>query len=168
MGAILVVAASGLVGLAVSSNYRQRPAQLRALQAGLQLLEAQIVYLATPLPEALAWVERQLPHPVKLLYAQAAAALTGPQGLTAREAWQVGTLALGQYSALNLPELEVLAALGAGLGTSDREQQQKLLLLTREQLRSLEQQADQEQGRNEKVWRIMGFLVGAVIVLSIY
>lgn len=168
IGAVMVVAASGLGGLAVAGNYSRRPRELRTLRSALQMLETEVVYSATRLPEALARVAGNCDRLVEPLFSRAAAELATATGITAANAWEN---ALNHYypgTALKPQDLSILRSLGSSLGRSDREDQVKHLHLAMEQIKTATAGAEEEAARNIKLWSYLGFLGGLITVLVIY
>jgi stage III sporulation protein AB len=168
LGAAMVVMASGLSGMAVAGNYSRRPGELRALRAALQMLETEIAYGATHLPEALEQVAGRSDSRVAPLFRQAAAELSSMSGITAAEAWD---RSLGGYyrgTALKQQDHSILKNLGSSLGISDREDQIKHLSLAMEQLGAETNRAEEEAARNVKLWSYLGFLGGLMVVLILY
>jgi len=168
VGATLVVLAGGLSGLVVAGNYSRRPRELRSLRSALQMLETEIAYGATYLPEALGQVSRRCDKTTAVLFSEAAEELSSMSGVTASEAWEK---ALGKYypaTALNSHDLSILHNLGASLGISDREDQVKHLRLAMEQIDAETACAEDEAARNAKLWSYLGFLGGLLIVLLLY
>ncbi|KKM11745.1 hypothetical protein SY88_06915 [Clostridiales bacterium PH28_bin88] len=168
VGAGLVVVAAGWLGLVVANNYSRRPQQLRALRSALTMLETEIVYTATPLPEALARVARCTNPPVSNLFWGTHEALGEGRGYTAAESWEVGLGGIAGEASLLPQDLEVLRSFGHSLGSSGPEDQVRHLQLAREQLKQLELAAEVERAKNERLWRTMGFLVGLMLVLVLY
>lgn len=168
LGALLVFLAFGSLGLAVARNLVIRREVLRELQTALQLLETEIAYLATPLPQALHTVAAKTRVPTRVLFAAACEALHSTPGITASEAWSAGVAALAAAAPLAEEDLAVLTDFGQGLGQGDRTDQVKKLELVRVQLRQLEEGAREDQARQAKVWQALGFLGGATIILLLY
>ncbi|MBC7106569.1 MAG: stage III sporulation protein AB, partial [Firmicutes bacterium] len=71
-GALLVCLSSALAGYTAAANLTARVRSLRALLVGLQNLETEIHYGATPLPEALGEIARRCGPPTAALFARAA------------------------------------------------------------------------------------------------
>lgn len=168
VGAALVVAASGLTGMAVSNSYSRRPRELRSLRSALQMMETEIAYGATRLPEALGLVAARCDQAAAPLFAGAAAELKTMSGLTAAEAWEKSLKNYYPGTALRPQDLSILRSLGASLGISDREDQIKHLHLTIEQLTAETGAAEDEAQRNVKLWSYLGFLGGLMAVLVLY
>ncbi len=168
IGALLAVASCGGIGITVAQHYIQRPKQLKALQSALQMLETEIVYGATPLPEAMGNVGRNCDPCLKGLFNAAKQYLDSGEGLTAGEAW---LLALEKYRHdlfFNRDDIEILRRIGSFLGGSDRDDQRKHLQLTREQIKFEIIRAEEAAARSGNVWRSLGFLFGLILVLMIY
>lgn len=168
MGGLLVIAATGMAGWGVARVYAHRPRQLRQFIAALQLLETEITYAATPLPDALGRVAEQLEPPVSLFFRQVALELKSHRGYTAREAWQRSLDLYYPRSALGRGDAGVLRGLGNSIGISDREDQGKHLRLAAEQLKAALVAAEDSATKNVKMWNYLGLLGGLIVVLTLY
>lgn len=168
VGAVMVVIASGLTGLAVANSYSRRPRELRSLRSALQILETEIAYGATYLPEALELVAARCGQFVQPLFERAARELKNMSGNTATEAWEKSLEAFYPTTALRPQDLMVLKSLGSSLGISDREDQIKHLHLAVEHLTAETRASEEEAARNVKLWSYLGFLGGLTIVLVLF
>ncbi len=160
----LVVFATSRVGFGVARGYRDRPRRLRTLQSLLQGLATEIAYGATPLPEAFARLAASSSPPVSRLFQAASTALKTP-GTTAAEAWRQGLDQLTPDSALLTSDLAIIEQLGSVLGLSDRQDQERHLLLAVQQLARAEAQAEDARSSNERMWRYLGVLSGILLVI---
>lgn len=168
VGGGLIILTCGLLGLEKARGFSARIEQLRQLNAGLKLLETEIIYGATPLPLALTRVGNQLAGPVALFFQTVARALQENAAAGALAAWQRGLEELGQKGALQPGDLEILKALGPMLGNSGAGDQIKNLELTRQLLGQQQLAAHEENNRQGKMWRTLGFLLGITLVLLLY
>lgn len=168
LGMLLVVGGGGLAGLAVARRYARRPVELRQLQSALQMLETEITYASTILPEALGGVASRCERSVALLFAAARDELLSMQGDTAAEAWEKALQRFYPISSLTSADLAVLRTLGGALGISDGRDQAKHLKLTREQLQAQIEKADRDASGNVKLWSYLGFLGALTVVILIY
>ena len=168
LGALLVFLACGSLGVMLAFNLTRRQEVLRELQTALQLLETEIAYTATPLPEALPRVAAKTRSPTRLLFAAAHHTLLNTFGAMASEAWSDGVKALARAAPLEEEDLAVLTDFGQGLGQGDRADQVKKLELARAQLRKLEEMAAENRVRQARVWQALGFLSGLTIILLLY
>ncbi len=165
IGALLIVGACGYTGFAVAKKYRLRPKELRFLRSALQMLETEIAYGATPLPDAFELVAARCDKSVAALFALTKELLVGGDGITAGEAWNEALNRFQRKSALNSGDAAILRSLGVNLGISDREDQIKHLHLAQEQLRTEAAKAEDEAAKNVKLYNYLGFLGGLTIVL---
>ncbi|MGB9885870.1 MAG: stage III sporulation protein AB [Moorellales bacterium] len=168
LGALMVFWACGALGMLLAGNLVRRQQILRELQVALQLLETEITYAATPLPEAFRRVGQKCRSPVGRLFLAAANTLDADPGITAGEAWEAGLAALWAVAPMDREEVAVLSDLGQGLGRGDREDQRKKLELARAQLQHLERTAAEVRARQTRVWQTLGFLGGVTIILLLY
>lgn len=165
LGSAAVVFSCTLIGMTVASSYRRRPGEIRALQNALQMLETEVSYGATPLPDALSYVAERSDSRVALLFNLASQELMTMRGITAREAWETALKEYYPKSALNRSDRAILQELGNSLGISDREDQVKHLILAKEQLKLEQAKAEEDSLKNTKVYNYLGFLGGLTIVL---
>lgn len=164
-GSALVIGATSTVGWQVANLYARRPVHLRDLQVGLAVLQTEIDYGATPLPQALAAAADAAGGPVGEILRAAATELHVGEGTTAAEALRRATAEKGGATALVRPDLEVLGALAAVLGCSDRLDQVRHLRLAQERLCGEEQRAQEARSRYERMARYIGVLTGTALVL---
>lgn len=161
----LILYASTMVGFTISRNYSERPRQLQNLLTGVQMLLTEIVYAATPLSTALWHISRALESPIANFFSKTAQGIE--EHMSSKRAWDDAMDALNHQSALLAPDLDVMKYLGDVLGTSDREDQQRHLLVAARRLEGLYQTAQEEARRNETMWKYLGILCGVVVVIII-
>lgn len=168
LGGVLTVLAATLVGFQIAARYAERPKQLRRLISALQVLETEILYGATPLPDACRRIAQRTQAPVGPFFGRVAEYLGDGLGRTAEEAWQAALAELVSESALKPVERDVLRSFGRTLGVSDREDQIKHIRLAIAHLHTEEREARDEQTRNEKMWKYLGALLGLTVVILLY
>lgn len=168
LGAFLVTGSCGMIGMELAKNMAKRPDELRQLQYGLQALETEIIYGATPLPQALTLVGRQTSGQVAEVFSATGRQLADGQGQTAAEAWSKVLNDTEQNLLLNSSDLNILHQFGQGLGLSDRQDQVKRLTAFRQQLSFRQKEAEAEMDRYQKVWRSLGWAVGLAITLLLF
>jgi stage III sporulation protein AB len=167
IGSLIIIISSALIGFLMGGYYRDRPRQLRELQSGLNMLETEIAYSQTPLPQALSRVSRRISRPIGTVFAHTAEILMRKSGLTASEAWSISLNRLYNKSSLRRGDCEILENLGGYLGASDKEDQIKHLKLAISQLKDMEYLAEDERRKNERIWNYLGVLSGLMLVLLI-
>ena len=168
LGSILIVLTCGFLGLERARGFSARIEQLRQLNAGLKMLETEIVYGATPLPQALNRVGKQLSGPVAVFFQAVARQLRENAARGAMAAWEKGLAELDQTGGLRAGDREILRSLGPMLGNSGAADQVKNLELTRQLLEQQSLAALEENNRQGRMWRTLGFLMGITLVLLLY
>lgn len=168
VGMCMTLGACGTMGLMWARVYEKRPRQLAALEEALLLLETEITYGSTPLPEAMELVSRQCYREVASVFRQTAVELKKMEGSTANEAWVRSVDAFYPGSALTDSDLQIMRRFGVSLGNSDREDQMKHLALARSQLKAAADQADAAARKTASVFKYLGFLGGLFVVLVLY
>lgn len=167
IGAALVLVSSTGLGFKIARDYRERPRQLRAMMHSLRLLQAEIEYSVTPLPQALGQVAQRSQSPVKHVFETAAQRLE--QGDTSvLVAFQDGLTVSRSKSAYKPEDYEVLDDFLKTLGLSDRVNQSRQLQVTLNRLEGLEREARESQRKNERLWQYLGVLTGLLVVILLY
>ncbi|HWI51835.1 MAG TPA: stage III sporulation protein SpoIIIAB [Symbiobacteriaceae bacterium] len=165
IGGMLICGATSFAGWQIGGNYARRPAQIRDLQTALAVLQTEVEYGATPLPEALKSAAGATGAAVAPLFLQTAERLLAGGGITPGDAMRAVLAEELAGTALRPEDLDVMRALARVLGASGREDQVRHLALTRERLAGLEAQAAEQRSRYEKLARYAGVLSGAALVL---
>lgn len=168
IGAVLILAAAAMFGFVQALHYARRPKQIRQMIGALQRMETEIVYALTPLPEAMLTLSKQMPDPLSSLFQISAERLRDTFGTTTREIWQQTVREVWKRSSMKQPEQEIVLQLGNVLGITDRSDQIKHLRLAVSQLQTEEQESRDEQKRYETMWKSLGVLIGALIVILMY
>lgn len=168
IGALLIFAAGTAFGFAQSRRLRERPLQVRRLLIMLQQLETEIAYGVVPLPEALAKLGRQTAEPLAGWLLETARRLGAGHSSTVRDVWEQTITAYWPRTAMKDAEKETLVRLGHSLGATNRDDQLKHLRLAAAQLAGVEAEAADERRRYETMWKSLGMLGGALIVVMLY
>ncbi|WP_018132453.1 stage III sporulation protein SpoIIIAB [Effusibacillus pohliae] len=168
IGAALVVTATTGVGLWKANSYSERAKQLNQLITALQMLETEIAYGATPLPEALARIGQRIPGKIGLLLQDTGHLLARGDGRSAGQIFQEQVLCFGGKLHLRPQDRDILLTFGHTLGHSDRSDQLKHIRLTCARLSAEETIARDERERLGKMWRYLGALLGLAAVIIMY
>lgn len=165
IGGILIIAASGIFGIAAANKYSQRPKDIRKFRATLQMLETEIIFGGTPLPQAFYHIANKSENFFRVFYSDIAAKLQEAETASLDSCWARAVEGLTKEASLNTSDRELIADFGKVLGSSDREDQKKHFELLYIQLKQNEDQAEEERRKNEKMYRSLGFLSGIVIFI---
>ncbi|NLY29348.1 MAG: stage III sporulation protein AB [Firmicutes bacterium] len=161
---LIIIGASGAAGWILSGSIRERPRQLRSLQAALSRLETEISCSMTFLPEALQELGRLTAPPVNRLFADAAELLLLGD-LSIQEAWRQAVLKAREYLVLTRDDEQILLDLGDNLGISHREDQSRHLRLARNALSQQEAEAQRAEEQLVRLYSALGWAAGGALVL---
>ncbi|CAH1210235.1 Stage III sporulation protein AB [Paenibacillus plantiphilus] len=167
VGAMLILFAGTMIGFQQAARFAARPRQIRHMIQALQRLETEIGYGYTPLPEALARSAAHLPEPISSLLRGTKERLDEADGFTFRECWERSVTEHWPGTAMKGAEQAAYIRLGSALGISDRDDQIKHLKLAMGQLKTEEDAARDDQARYEKMWKSLGVLIAALVVILI-
>ncbi|NHN28845.1 stage III sporulation protein SpoIIIAB [Paenibacillus agricola] len=168
LGAILILLSATLFGFYQAQQFARRPKQIADLVRSLQRLETEMVYAMTPLPQALQQLAHTCPAPVSLLFRYAAEELKHAAGRTVQHIWGEAIAIHWKHTALKTGEQDIARQLGTTLGLSDSNDQVKHIRLAIHQLEGELDTAVEERKRYESMWRSLGLLMGALIVILMY
>ncbi len=154
IGGATVVISCSIIGFIIADNFKYRPKTLRDLQVALSMLETEINYGHSTLPEALRSISRKCEKDV--------------DGFTACEAWEKALNKFYSNSYITKNDYEILIAFGKYLGFTDKKDQIKNIKLTVDNLKQQEILALEEKQKNEKLWKYLGILSGLMIFLLLY
>ncbi len=163
---LVIICASGAAGWILSGSIRERPRQLRSLQAALSRLETEISCSMTFLPEALKELARLTAPPVNRLFEDAAKLLLHGD-LSIQEAWREAVAKSRDYLVLTWDDEQILLDLGDNLGISHREDQSRHLRLARKALGQQEAEAQKAEEQLVRLYSVLGWAAGGALVLII-
>lgn len=163
MGCIVLIAGCGCLGMWLAYRIRRRPLELRECLTALGLLDTEIVWGATPLPEAFGLLKERSDTPWKGFFAELQERLL--KGESAGSAWKGTMITQKDKFCLKSEDWLVIADVGKGLGRSDRTEQHKQIELVQRQLLLIKEQAEIWAGKQAKMWTYLGFLGGIAGVL---
>ncbi|MDR7856139.1 stage III sporulation protein AB [Tissierella sp.] len=154
-----------IIGYIYSRKFSLRLENLMYLEQCIKILETEIVYGATPLPEALSNVYNKGNSRVSFIFNEI------KEDLLTNKRGQVHNSFLSiednLYNNLYLrkEDVETFLSLGRVLGTSDRMDQQKNFLLIYNQIAALILEAKFERNKNEKLYKSLGIITGIGIII---
>jgi stage III sporulation protein AB len=163
-GVALILGSTSYAGWQVAGAYARRPRQLRDLQTALAVLQTEIDYGATPLPDALRAAALAAVVSVGCIFTCTGERMGAGGGITPGEALRGALQEMAPETALSKQDSEVLSALASVLGASSRADQVRHLTLARERLSGQEAQAQEARLKYERVARTMGVLIGLGLV----
>lgn len=168
LGALLVVSATGMLGVVVGWWYTHRVRHLYDLSLALHVLETEIGYGVLPLPAALRRAAEAVDDPVAAFFAAVARRLERDPGCTGAEAWRAALDTVGKSLALQGDELRTLRDVGVRLGASHVDDQLRWLRAAQHGLRTKAERAEAQRDNGVRLWRYVGVSSGLITVLLLY
>ncbi|MGE5678352.1 MAG: hypothetical protein ACM3ZR_09895 [Pseudomonadota bacterium] len=162
-GGILIISASGLMGILLSNRLSLRYKELNNLRSSMQLLETEIIYGATPLPFALINVSQKTEGLISRFFSNVSFSLMDRAYFTINDAWSHGVEVMLRESPFSRSDKELIRGFGAVLGSSDREDQKKHFGLFYIQIKQQANTAQEEIYKSARMYRSLGFLLGITI-----
>ncbi|MPN27806.1 Stage III sporulation protein AB [bioreactor metagenome] len=164
IGAGIVIITGTSIGFMLASRCSERPRQIRQIISCIGSLKTYIGYVSLPLAEALHNCTNGTYGAVNDLFQKMALILNDNGWMTPQEALNQAVSETNML-ALERPELEILSALGANLGSTSRDEQKTYLVMVQEQLAKIEQDAIRLRDQNSKMYRYLGVCSGLAIVI---
>ncbi|MCR1897988.1 stage III sporulation protein SpoIIIAB [Irregularibacter muris] len=165
IGIIILLTSSSLLGFVISNKYKTRVRELKEIRNHFQMIETEIIYTATPIIEVMDKISQQAKEPFKDVYKNIALELRKKEGESLGSIWRKAFDDKKNYTRLNKEDLETIIFFGNVLGTSDRENQLKNSQLIQSQLSKLEEIAEEERQRSEKLYKNLGALLGLALTI---
>lgn len=163
IGCLVILISSSGVGYIAGSRFGMRVKELRLLKISLQMLETEIAYANTPLPQALEAVYLKSSYPVNQIFKNACELLKKRMYSTVGEAFEKAIGMCSDILSLTAEDIGILKSFGYTLGTSDIDGQLKSFKMVMKQLESQEVKAEADMGRNEKMYKNLGVLAGLAV-----
>ncbi|HHT50627.1 MAG TPA: hypothetical protein GXZ78_04010 [Eubacteriaceae bacterium] len=167
-GNIIILLSCTSIGLLMAWKYKVRVRQLKEIRGIFQLIETEIFYTATPILEVLEKVARQASSPIASIFKEIIGEIKRREGKTLGRIWCKAFERGRENTGLTKEDLVPINYFGNILGTSDQESQIKNGKLVQSQLIKLEEGAEKDFIRNEKLFKNLGVLLGLTIVIILY
>ena len=152
----------------MARRYVRRTEELRQLRGALSFLETEITYGATPLHQACRHIGERETGPVGRFFNLVSEHLCKADGTSAFDCWKQELFEMKNELAIRERDRLILHRLGQKLGLSDKSDQVHHLRLAQANLETEEIHANKEQEKYEKMYRTLGVLAGALLVILMY
>ena len=162
---LVIFAICTSIGILHGRTFSTRLENLIYLEQCIKILETEIVYGSTPLPQALSNVYSKGNPRVSFIFeAIKEDLLENKRGEIYLSFVSVREIL---FTKLNLKKVDVetFMSLGRVLGTSNREDQEKNLKITLNQMTGLIFEAREERNKNEKFYKTLGLITGIGIII---
>ncbi|HCW04957.1 MAG TPA: stage III sporulation protein AB [Clostridium sp.] len=165
LGAVLIVAASTFIGFMIAEFTRKRLLQLKELEGALIQLENEILYTRTALPEACLYVSFKSKYPINTVFERVSNLLQENRTDSVYDAFYktLEENIEGLYVAKE--DKDILLDLAKALGESDLEGHKKVFNLAEHNLKTRIQSLEGNVDKNIKMYRYLGFSLGAAVAI---
>lgn len=165
VGLIFIILSSSGLGYVLGTRFSMRVRELKLLKVALQMLETEIVYSNTPLPQAFESIQWRTSKPVNELFKMMSSNLNKKIYGTVGEAFSSAIDGVKEKMALEKDDIEILKSFGYSIGNSDVEGQVKSFKMILKQLDSQEIKAEESRNKSERMYKNLGLLTGIAIAI---
>lgn len=163
----LIVFSSGAMGLIIAKSFSTQVDNLRQLITFIQILESEIQFARTTLPQIITAQASQFSGAIARFLQMLSKRLQGGTGEPFALIWEEG-LAILAANGLPKPALEDLQSLGDVLGMSDSTEQSKHLKILLHRLDQSLKLAEEDRDKQTRLWQYLGFSAGLLICLLLF
>lgn len=164
LGAVLIIGAGSIMGFCKAYELKQRITGIIMLQNAFRLLETEIFYTRTPVPQAMGILEPKLRGSMQQFFHQVHCAVE-EEHMPLYQAWEHALLRIEDKGFLCQEELSAVRSLGLGLGAGDVREQQKNFQLLQQRLQQALNHAEQKRAEKARIWQYMGICLSIAAVL---
>lgn len=148
------------IGLLISKKYEDRVNELKEFKNGLNMFKSKIKFTYEPIPEIFAQISNSMNSKPGKIFKLAS---NNMKLLTAGDAWNMAIDT--DILCINEEDKSVLKNLSRLLGQTDIEGQLNQIELTSSFLDKQIEKAENEMLKYEKMYRILGMIIGLAIVI---
>lgn len=165
IGCLLILSASTIGGFVYGELFKKRVKELNELERCITQLQSEIEYTYTPLPEALSNVALKSNEPIKDIFMKASKLLHSNKVETVHEAFIKSINDKRSNLSLKKEDINLILDLSKSLGESDIEGHKRMFSLSVNNLKKKISEAELLMNKNLKMYRYLGFSIGAMIVI---
>ena len=162
VGAVLVAAGSGWLGLSAAAGLTRRLRAVQSMIVGLELMERELWERGAALPELMAALARRCSQPAAGFFQRCAEGSARLEQVPFGESWRQ---AVDELELLSLDGRAALLPLGEVLGRYEADSQRQAMEHARQALEREEQRAQEERRRLGRVYQALGLSGGAFLVI---
>lgn len=168
LGAVLILISGSMIGWVMASTYGKRVKNLKNLQTGINMFNAEIEYTRTALPRALSKTAKKCRPPVADFFAEAGKQLQEDRERLFFPVWRSILKNKGADSCLKSEEIQVLLEWSRQISGTTLKICNQANKITVERLKEIEERARIEAGKKVKLLRYGGVLISLLIIILFY
>ena len=151
---------TALIGIMLANKYKNRTKELYELKKAFNYIKSKIEYTYEPIKEIFIDISYNTSENISNIFSNTAIKL---DELSAEEAWLNAINTSKNY--LNKDDIEIIKDFGKTLGQTDKKGQIDKTNLTLEFLDRQILDAENEQDKNEKLYKTLGIITGMGLVI---
>lgn len=165
LGCLMILCASTGIGFTYGEGLKRRVKELNEVQRCVHQLQNEIIYTHTPLPEAIMNVSIKSITPIKEVFKEISDLLEANEVDNVYEAFS--NILKNKKDKMNLKkeDINTLLDLSKTLGESDIDGQKRMFSLTLENIKKQIKSSEESMNKNIKMYRYLGFSLGAMLVI---
>ncbi len=153
------------IGFFLGENYKRRSIHLKEFQKALLLLNNEIIYANTPLPDALLEVSKKVSEPVSDIFSDMALALENGYTGSIYESFENAYEKIKEKINLTSDDNKIISDFFKTLGSSGVTGQDKIFKLTLDNIDINYKEARKFEKENIKLYRTLGLSIGAMLAI---
>lgn len=162
---LILFSISTYVGFYIGESYRQRSLNLNEFLKAIRLLNTEVVFASTPLPEALFNISEKIDKPLSDMLCNISEKLRSGEALSVYDGYCSSYEIYKEQIHFNKSDLNIIEDFFKSLGESGVFGQEKVFTMTMDSLRMNYLEAEKEAKANTKMYRTLGLCTGAILVI---
>lgn len=167
LGGIVIIVASTLIGFIYAERFSSRVKELNEIERCIYQLRNEIIYTHTPLIQALRDISSKTFDTLSLFFNDIASKLENMDCDNVYEAFNDALNIFEQKMYINGNDKIILLNLSKSLGETDIDGQLMVFELAIENLKKQIREAEEIMKKNVKMYRYLGFCIGAMVVIML-
>jgi stage III sporulation protein AB len=161
----MIIFASTGIGFICGESFKKRVEQLREIQRCVHQLQNEIIYTHTPLPAAILNTALKSKKPVGDVLGDISSMLEKNSVDNVYEAFRSAFMDKKESLSLKAEDINTILDLSKTLGESDIGGQKRMFSLTLDNIKNQIEISKIAMSKNLKMYRCLGFSLGAIIVI---
>lgn len=165
LGCLLLLISPTIAGFLYGDRFKNRVSQLKEIQRSIYQLQNEIIYTHTPLPQAFNNVSNKSTKPISDIFMDASKLLEENKVENVYEGFLRTIENNKDVIDLEKEDIDIILDLAKSLGNTDIEGQKSVFSLAINTLKKHIEVAELLCAKNVKMYRYLGFSVGAVLAI---
>lgn len=165
IGCVMIISGFGAIGFKYAKMLSNRVKELKSLEKAVMILESEITYIYTPVPEAFTKIGEKVEGIVGVIFSNASKFLSDNTCEEVYESIKISANECKNNTYLEEKDLEILYDLSKVLGQWDIESHKSIFKLTKKNLDSQIVEATEKENKQGKMFKALGISFGICICI---